>query len=400
MKRVFVPVATMLGIQVMVSFSVIALSVMMPVVAKDLAIEPKLVGIFVAATYAVAAGIALAAAGPVVRLGSVRISQVALLMGAIGLALNSVGLVVTTVLAVLFIGGAQGPINPASAHILSQRVPREYFGAVFSLKQTGVPIGFALAGLVLPQLLGWVGWRGASLVAAGAAVLTALAVELLRPGLDTRMTEGKRGPGIWHSIRFVMVHPQLRVLGCSAFIYVSAQHTFTFYLVTYLYEHCHLTIVQAGGLLSASQLVGTAVRLVSGGMGDRVPRMKLLGWTGIAMTVGCVATGLLTPDAPFWVITVVVMGYGSVVISWNGTSQAEFAHLSPPGQAAAMVAVQTSLAFMGSVFGPPIFALLASTIDYRAAFLFVAACVFAAALWQILAARGIPGLSQGASDPR
>ncbi len=387
MKRVFVPVATMLGIQVMISISVISLSVMMPVVAKDLAIDPKLVGLFVATTYVIAAGIALAAAGPVVRFGAVRISQLALLMAAIGLALNSTGLVAATILAVMFIGVAQGPINPASAHVLSQRVPREYFGAVFSLKQTGVPIGFALAGIIFPQLLGWVGWRGASLVAAGAAVLTALVVELLRPGLDTRVSEGKAGPGIWHSIRFVMAHPQLRVLGCSAFVYVVAQHTFTFYLVTYLYEHCHLTIVQAGGLLSASQFVGTVVRLVSGGTGDRVPRMKLLGWTGVAMTVGCLATGFLPSDAPFWLIAVVVMGYGSVVISWNGTSQAEFAHLSPPGQAAAVAAVQTALAFMGSVFGPPVFALLSSTIDYRAAFIFVAACVLSAAIWQLVVAR-------------
>ena len=30
--------------------------------------------------------------------------------------------------AVLFIGAAQGPINPASAHVLAQRVPREWFG--------------------------------------------------------------------------------------------------------------------------------------------------------------------------------------------------------------------------------------------------------------------------------
>jgi MFS family permease len=387
MKRVFVPVATMLGIQVMISISVIALSVMMPVVAKDLAIDPKLVGLFVATTYVIAAGVALAAAGPVVRFGAVRISQAALLMAAVGLALNSAGLVLATILAVMFIGVAQGPINPASAHILSQRVPREYFGAVFSLKQTGVPIGFALAGIIFPQLLGWVGWRGASLVAAVAAVLTALVVELLRPSLDTRISEGKGGPGIWHSIRFVMAHPQLRVLGCSAFVYVVAQHTFTFYLVTYLYEHCHLTIVQAGGLLSASQLVGTVVRLVSGGMGDRVPRMKLLGWTGIAMTVGCLATGFLPSDAPFWLIAVVVMGYGSVVISWNGTSQAEFAHLSPPGQAAAVAAVQTALAFMGSVFGPPVFALLSATIDYRAAFIFVAVCVFSAAIWQLVVSR-------------
>ncbi len=390
MKRVFVPVATMLGIQVMISVSVISLSVMMPVVAKDLAIEPKLVGFFVAMTYVVAAGIALAAAGPVVRFGSVRISQVALLMAAIGLALNSTGLVAATILAAMFIGAAQGPINPASAHVLSQRVPREYFGAVFSLKQTGVPIGFALAGIIFPQLLGWVGWRGASLIAAAAALLTAAAVEFLRPRLDTRSSEGKGGPSIWHTIRFVMAHPQLRILGCSAFIYVVAQHTFTFYLVTYLYEHCHLTIVEAGGLLSASQLVGTVVRLVSGGMGDRVPRMKLLGWTGIGMTVGCLATGFLSADAPFWLIAVVVMGYGSVVISWNGTSQAEFAHLSPPGQAAAVAAVQTSLAFMGSVFGPPVFALLSSAIDYRAAFIFVAVCVFAAAIWQLVVAARPP----------
>ena len=391
MKRVFVPVATMLGIQVMISISVIALSVMMPVVAKDLAIDPKLVGLFVATTYVIAAGVALAAAGPVVRFGAVRISQAALLMAAVGLALNSAGLVMATILAVMFIGVAQGPINPASAHVLSQRVPREYFGAVFSLKQTGVPIGFALAGVIFPQLLGWVGWRGASLVAAGAAILTALLVEFVRPSLDTQVTEGKNGPGIWHSIRFVMAHPQLRVLGCSAFVYVVAQHTFTFYLVTYLYEHCHLTIVQAGGLLSASQFVGTVVRLASGGMGDRVPRMKLLGWTGIAMTAGCLATGFLPSDAPFWLIAVVVMGYGSVVISWNGTSQAEFAHLSPPGQAAAVAAVQTALAFMGSVFGPPVFALLSATIDYRAAFIFVAACVLSAAIWQLVVSyRSVP----------
>ena len=70
-----------------------------------------------------------------------------------------------------------------------------------------------------------------------------------------------------------------------------------------------------------------------------------------------------------------VVGYGSVVISWNGTSQAEFAHLSPPGEAAAVAAVQTALAFSGAVFGPPLFALIASVVSYRAAFFAVAACV-------------------------
>lgn len=387
MKRAIIPVATMLAIQVMVSLSVLSLSVMMPAVAKDLAIDPKLVGIFTAIIYAVAATMALVAAGPILRFGSVRICQAALLMAGIGLALNALALVGATILAVVCIGAAQGPLNPASAHVLAQRVPREYFGMVFSIKQTGVPVGFALAGLLFPQLLEWVGWRGASLIAAGGTVLAALAIEPLRRDLDVVANASKPAGSIWRSIRFVLNHDQLRVLGWSAFVYVVAQHTFTFYLVTYLYEHCRLSIVQAGFLLSLSQIIGTGVRLVSGGIGDRLPRMQLLGWTGVLMTAGCIATGLLAPDSPFWVITLVVVAYGGVVISWNGTSQAEFAHLAPPGEAAAVASVQTALAFSGAVFGPPIFALIASATSYRMAFFAVAACVFAAAVWQIAAAR-------------
>src|SRR5262249_61127813 len=147
------------------------------------------------------------------------------------------------------------------------------------LKQPGVPIGFALAGVIFPLLLGLVGWRGASLVAAGAAVLAALVVELLRPSLDAVVTAGKPSTGIWPAVRFVFGHRDLRVLGISAIVYVVAQPTFTFYLVTYLYEHCRLSIASAGALLSLSQIVGTAVRLLSGGAGDRIPRMRLLGWT-------------------------------------------------------------------------------------------------------------------------
>jgi MFS family permease len=122
-------------------------------------------------------------------------------------------------------------------------------------------------------------------------------------------------------------------------------------------------------------------------MSDRMPRMKLLGWTGVGMAVGSTATGLLGAATPFWLIALVVMGYGSVVISWNGTSQAEFAHLSPPGETAAIAAVQTALAFSGAVFGPPLFGLIASAVSYRAAFFAAAACVLASAVWQLAAAR-------------
>jgi MFS family permease len=387
MKSAIIAVGTMLVVQVMISISVLSLGVMMPAVAADLAIDPKLVGVFTALTYAVAAGTSLAAAGPIVRLGAVRVCQFALVMAAIGLTVNAIAMVAATVVSVLFIGLAQGPINPAAAHILAQRVPRQWFGTIFSIKQSGTPLGFALAGVIFPALLAVTDWRGASLIAGAAALAAAIILEPLRPRLDVVVVAAKPSQGIWHSFRFVMTHPQLKVLGWAAFAYVIAQHTFTFYLVTYLYQQNGMSIAQAGALLSASQIAGTVLRLVSGWLGDRFSRLKLLGWSGIAMTVGCVATSLLAPDSSFWLVTVVIVSYGAAVISWNGTSQAEFAHLAPPGEVAAVGAVQNALAFSGAVVGPPLFAVIASFASYRLAFLAVAACLLAVAVWQIVAAR-------------
>jgi MFS family permease len=317
----------------------------------------------------------------------VRVCQLAMLAAAAGLALNAAAAVWACVGAVVLIGFAQGPTNPASAHILSQRVPRRFFSIVFSIKQTGVPLGFAAAGIVLPLLLGWVGWRGASLAAAAAMVGAAAVLGLLRRQLDAAMAPPGPSPGIWRSVRFVLGHPQLRVLGWSALVYVIAQHTFTFFLVTYLYEHCRLSIGEAGFLLFLSQMGGTAQRLLLGALGDRVPRLPLLGWTGVGIALGAATTAMIEPDTPHWLIGVVVFGYGTVVISWNGVSIAEFAHLSPPGQVAAVASVQTALAFSGAVVGPPAFGLIAAVAGYPAAFLAVAACVLAAAVWQISTAR-------------
>lgn len=387
LKTALVPVGAMLGTQIMVSLAVLSLSVLMPAVARDLAIDPKLVGAFTAIIYAVASFVALASAGPISRLGAVRVCQVAMLAAAAGLAVNAVASVFAVILAVALIGVAQGPINPASAHILSQRVPRNWFSLVFSVKQTGVPLGFATAGVLLPLLLPTLGWRGASLFAAGMLLAGAVVLELLRARLDASVAPSGPSRGIWSSIVYVMRHPEMRVLGWSALLYVVAQHTFTFFLVTYLYEHCRLSIAEAGFLLFLAQIGGTVQRLVLGALGDRFPRMMLLGWTGIGIAVGSAATGMIAPDTPYWQIGLIVLAYGTVVISWNGVSIAEFAHLAPQGQTAAVAAVQTALAFSGAVIGPPLFGLIATVADYRTAFLLVAACVLAAAAWQIVTSR-------------
>lgn len=381
------PVTAMLAVQVAVSAAVLSLSVTMPAVARDLGIDPKTVGLFTALTYAVAVPLAVVAARLVRGVGAVRTCQLALLFAALGLALNAAGAFLATTIAALLIGFAQGPGNPAASHILAQRVPRERFGLVFSIKQTGVPLGFALAGAALPPTVAALGWQGASLASAALLVAAIVALEPFRAALERGVAPPTPPPGLFASVRIVLADPALRVLAWSSLVYVVAQHTFTFYLVVFLYERHGFDLISAGLLLGAAQIVGTLVRLAFGWAGDRVPRRSLLAWIGFAIAGAALATGLMPADAPKSVVAAVVLAYGAVVISWNGVSIAEFAHLAPPGQTALATGVQTAFAYSGAVIGPPLFGLLAALTGYGAAFAAVAVAVLAAAILQGRASR-------------
>ena len=64
-------------------------------------------------------------------------------------------------LAPLVIGLGYGPITPASSHVLARTAPPSRMALTFSIKQTGVPAGAALAGALLPALALRIGWRAA-----------------------------------------------------------------------------------------------------------------------------------------------------------------------------------------------------------------------------------------------
>ena len=77
--------------------------------------------------------------------------------------------------------GAGAVSTPASSHILARYCPRRMAPLVFSIKQTGVPVGSLIGGLLVPALLG-LGFYLATfrtsfyLDAYGAAFVTAMIV--------------------------------------------------------------------------------------------------------------------------------------------------------------------------------------------------------------------------------
>ena len=126
-------------------------------VAGDLALSPALVGVFVGLIYAGSMAGSLASGGFVLRFGAIRVSQVCVLLCAAGIAIVSTvaaapsPLIGLLVLAPLVLGLGYGPITPASSHVLIRTAPPSRLALTFSIKQTGVPAGAALAGALLPR---------------------------------------------------------------------------------------------------------------------------------------------------------------------------------------------------------------------------------------------------------
>ena len=137
----WLPLLATLSIQAMVAMALLTLPVMAPVAAKSLNVSPALVGVYVAITYAGAMFASLTSGTTVSRLGPIRVSQLGLALCATGLCLCAIPWLPAIGLGALMIGLGYGPITPASSQILARTTPPSQMALVFSIKQTGVPVG-------------------------------------------------------------------------------------------------------------------------------------------------------------------------------------------------------------------------------------------------------------------
>lgn len=388
MRRALVPLTATFLVQTLCSAAVLALATMMPKVGPDVGVPSWVIGAFTAIIYAVAATSSFFSAQPLARFGGVRLCQVALLSGVLGLAVMTLATPLALVVGVFLVGGSNGPLNAASAAILAHRVPPNWYSAAFTVKQTGVPFGFATSGVIVPPLATWLGWQGAAWSLAGVLVVAIVALQLLSAELEGGAPPIAR-PALLEPLRVIFADRRLRALALASLLYVVAQHTVTFVLVTYLVEACGLSMVVAGQILSASQFGAAALRLVLGSFADRLrERLSLLGCIGLITATGCAAVALARPDWPVLAIAAAAVICGTTAASWNGLSVGEFVRWSPPGQAGAINGASTAIVFSGGVVGPGLFsAVVGTTGSYVAGFAVIVAAVGAGGVWLLAEGR-------------
>jgi MFS family permease len=377
MPPVVPALAATLSIQVFASLSVLVGPVLAPLAAAELGVEPFLVGFYISAVYAVGAISSLFSGALIARFGALRLSQLCLMLSGVALLIAASGHVVAILPAAVFMGLGYGPPTPASSHILARVAPKHRLNLVFSLKQTGVPLGNALAGAILPSLALAVGWQRAALAAAACNFLLALAVQPLRAQIDDTHAPGGTIPArgkVLEPLRFVFRVPELRRLALVSLAFSGMQVSLGTFLVTYLAEAIDLAVVTAGAVLSAAQAAGVGGRVFWGIVADRYGApLVVLGALGIAMSACALATGAFTPDWPLAAIFAVSILFGGTAVAWNGVFLAQVARLSPPGRAGEVTGGTSFLTYGGVMIAPAVFsAILAATGSYEMGFAAVA----------------------------
>lgn len=351
-------------VQALVAMALMTLPVIAPVPAAALGISASYVGVYVAIVYVGAMTGGLLSGGAIKRYGAMRLSQVGLASCALGLALCAIPWLPALALGAAFIGLGYGPITPASTHLLMRTTPAHRMSFIFSIKQTGVPLGGIVAGMAIPGLQVQAGWQAAFLIAALVSIVCAAAVTPLCRVLDTDRDPRTRlsfGGGLAKPIGMILSSRALTILAAVSFLFSMMQLSLTTYLATYLHEDLALDLITAGFIVAVAQAAGVLGRLAWGYLADGfLGARRMLAALALLGGLCGLATLFMTTSTPLPLLLLVLSLFGSSVVGWNGVFLAEIARQAGPGQAGLATGGALAFTYLGVVLGPPVFGWIAT----------------------------------------
>lgn len=347
-------------------------AIIAPAIILDLRLDPAWIGVYFGITALASVVTNLGCGSLIVRHGALRVSQVALVMLAIGTALTTLGTPLALILSALICGGGTSASTPASSHLLARCTLPKFYPLVFSIKQTAVPVGLLLAGIFAPQLTEWTDWRTTMLASAAACVLYALLLQPVRGMFDAdrEPTRSFKMSDFQSTLASVIKTPNLRALSLACLAFNGVQATFTAYFVVYL-TTIGYTPVAAGFVFSIAVAVAVPSRIVWGWLGSvRVPPRLLMAGLAFAMTASVMLLALCGPSWPTILVGMIAGVLGVTALSWHGILLAEAARLAPEDMRGTVTGGVLSFGQAGASAFPLVYsALLNGTGSYGIGFI-------------------------------
>ena len=352
--------AMILG-QVAVAMAIMTVPVLAPQIARDLNLESSYIGLYSAVAFT-GAIVATSLSGSVIkRYGSLRTTQIALILGSLGLAFALTNMVPFFLVGAFSAGMGYGLATPAASHLLSQTVPLKNRGLIFSIKQSGVPIGGFLIGLICPVVAIKFGWNISIITIIFMLLFVVSLLQIVRAKFDQDRDPFQRimPSETLSAIRMVFGDRRLSPLAIASFIYAMTQLSlFSFYVVV-LVENGGLNPIKAGLTFSIMHIGGMIGRPLLGWVNDRILSARhLLSLVGVG--IFCSGLVLMTLDetwsqALLWSSSFFI---GVIVAGWNGVYISEIARIMPINLVGRATGGVSAFTFLGVVIGPALFTII------------------------------------------
>lgn len=335
-------------------------AVIAPAIIADLLIDSAWIGVY----FSIAAGAALATqlgcGSFIVRYGALRMSQLALVLLALGMALATIGHPIALVLSAALSGGGAAISTPSSSHLLGRCSPPRYLPLIFSIKQTAVPAGLLLAGMLGPQITEWLNWRSTLALSALACLIFSFLLEPLRKTFDDDRDPTRKFhlSDFGNTLRAVIGTRELRNLSFACFAFNAVQTIFTVYFVVYLTTMGY-TLVAAGFVFSIAVAVAVPGRIIWGLLGSSYihPR-TMMAALAIGMAASMVLLSFCAEGWPTIVVGIIATFISATALSWHGVLLAETARAAPEGSRGGVTGGVLSFGQVGALAAPSIFSLL------------------------------------------
>ncbi|MEL7470439.1 MAG: MFS transporter [Pseudomonadota bacterium] len=373
MRAALMPLTIVMLPQVALSAVQMGLPVLAPALVADLGLAPEMIGpiggcIGLGSVWMFAANHSVT---PV--LGPVRALGLAGLLAVIGVMFAVSGWLPGVLLGAVFIGFAYAVTAPAGSQILSDHVPRAFWGTVFSIRQAGVPLGGAIAGVLGAGVAVAHGWQ-AGLLCLALLPGFCIALPYLVPqsfvggqSTDTFRLSGLFQPSILaRPFGTLRALPQLNALVLASLGFACVQGSVFAFFTTYMIDGLGLGLAWAGTLFAVMQIASFTGRIGAGFVADHIGSLRkvLLGMS-LAAAAACLILSLLQPGLSIPVLIGVAIFAGATAATWNGLFLAEIARCVPQDQVSTATAGVTFFTFVAYMLTPPVFALVVYLFGYQ-----------------------------------
>jgi len=295
----------------------------------------------------------------------------------------------SVVVALFFVGVFYAPTTPAGGTAIMSWFTRDR-GVAMGLRQTGVPLGAALGGLVFPLLATHFGYRGA-FVGGGIICIVActVATSLYRENAEMRAAP-QRTRALASGILDVVRDPRMVYITLACMILVSAQTCMnSFIAVTATTDG--LPIAIAAAMFSVGQLAAAFGRIFWGVLSDMVfggDRTLPILFITVTMALASLGVALIAPHQTFALFVAVAL-LGMSASGWNGLFAVAMAELGGAARAGTVLGVGLTAIFAMGAVAPTLFGTIADAHGLRNAWLWLAFLGVAGVVPAVLARRAI-----------